>query len=74
MSVKEGKSIEELLESNTKLNEKNGPTVAQVWTHDDISPASMVYSYKQSNIKYEWNPYCMTRYLGDGRSLEVMVH
>ena len=37
--------------------------IKQVWTHDDISPASFLYSYRESNILYEWNPSSMTRLL-----------
>ena len=54
--------------------------IKQVWTNDDVSPASFLYNYRDSNIVYEWNPQCMTRLLGQrgsskaGECLEVMVH
>ena len=39
-----------------------------------------MYSYRESNILFEWNPHCMTRLLGarggakGGECLEVMIH
>lgn len=67
------------------MNEKGN--INQVWTNDDIAPASHLYSYRESNIKYQWNPDCMTRLLSSrfipvtyqtlregGEYLEVHMH
>lgn len=52
--------------------------IKQVWTHDDISPASFLYSYRESNILYEWNPNSMSRLLptssNSAENLEVLVN
>ena len=59
--------MEELLHSNSQLTDmmnQDKNVISQVWANDDISPASLLYNYKGSNILFEWNPYCMTRLLG----------
>ena len=66
LSIKNGQTIEELLQHNSQLQEilaNDKGNINQVWTKDDIAPASHLYSYKESNIKYQWNPECMSRLL-----------
>ena len=55
-----------MLQSNSQLQEllmSDKGNINQVWTNDEIAPASHLYSYKESNIKYLWNPDSMTRLL-----------
>ena len=68
MSIENGQSVQEMLESNSQLQSlifEEKKLIKQVWTKDDVSPASFLYSYKESNIVFEWNPISMTR-LYDG--------
>ena len=71
--LRENSHIQSLITADKAL-------VNQVWTQDDISPASFMYSYRESNILLEWNPHCMTRLLDQGGAakggecLEVMIH
>ena len=83
MSIKSGKSVQEMLQENSHIQSlisADQALVKQVWSQDNISPASFMYSYRESNILFEWNPLCMTRLLGPrggskgGESLEVMIH
>ena len=90
LSIKNGQTVEELLQNNSQLQEilmNEQGNINQVWTQDDIAPSSHLYSYKESNIKYQWNPDCMTRLLSSrfdaktgqtlregGLNLEVHLH
>lgn len=66
MSINNGQSVQDMLSENPHLEGlvfQDKHMIKQVWTHDDISPASFLYSYRESNILYEWNPSSMTRLL-----------
>ena len=78
LSIKTGQSIEELLSQNSQLQsliQDDKKLIKQVWTQDDVSPASFLFNYKDSNIKYEWNQNCMSRLIdGKNGTIEVQVH
>jgi hypothetical protein len=66
-----------MLEGNSQLQSlifEEKKLIKQVWSKDDVSPASFLYSYKDSNILFEWNPISMTRLYKGGECLEVLVH
>lgn len=45
-----------------------------VWTHDEVSPASFMLSYKVSNALLNWTPHATTRVLSHGIEAEVIIH
>jgi hypothetical protein len=64
MSIENGQTVEEMLQGNSQLQSlifEEKKMIKQVWSRDDISPASFLYSYKESNILFEWTPLAMTR-------------
>lgn len=45
-----------------------------VWTDDDISPASHIYSHKTANAILQWSPQATSRLLLPSGNGEVVLH
>ena len=45
-----------------------------VWTDDEISPASHLYSYKKTNAILQWSPQATSRLMLPSVNGEVVIH